>query len=299
MNKTNALIVLFVFGWNSVSLAWAGDYTVVSREITFDVASQNVVGTLVMPSNIQKPPIILILSGMSGVRNGPPIRDAHQSVFEMASYEWAKRGMASLRISTRGREGSDGDFLDMTLEKRTEEALRAVDWIIAQERFDISSIYLLGHSQGTLIAAAAVKKASNMRKFKSVVLWAPQIDAQRTYKRAMGETIFQQGLNAKSGEIVTWRGSGGKLRAFRSGFFKTLADFHAGEDLKDFSGRVLIITGKRDRTSPTASAKAFSNFVKNLTFMEFDVGHRMGAELGRQEYNKVSEATLNWLEINQ
>ncbi|MEW7007242.1 alpha/beta hydrolase family protein [Lentilitoribacter sp. EG35] len=297
MNKISNIILLLVLSWFAISSVRADENLVSSREISFKIGAQSLVGTLVLPTNIKKPPIVLILSGMSGLRNGPPIRGMNSAVFEVLSHTWAMKGIASLRVSTRGRGGSEGDFRNMTLERRTDEALEAVDWIVAQDTFDASSISVLGHSQGALIAASVAKR-NDICPLKSVILWAPQIDALRTYRRAMGDTIFQQGLSAKPREVVKWRSASGKVRAFRSDFYKTLSNFHAGEDLKNFPGRVLIVTGQRDHTSPTGSAKVFNSFVRNLTFMEFDVGHRMGASLGLQEFNEVSEATLNWLDTN-
>lgn len=252
-----------------------------------------VVGTLTEPVTPGPFPIVLILHGMGGDRQGPVIRGTGETLFGGVARIWARRGVASLRISTGGRGGSEGDFVDMTLDRRVEEALGAIKWIVGQRRFDGARISILGHSQGTLIAASAAKRLAATIPMKSVVLWAPQESALPVYKRSMGLGVYEKGIAAKPDEVVGWIGAGGQVRAFKRGFFAGLADFDAVADIAAYGGPTLVVTGDRDQWSPPWRARAFEE--SGAVIMTFDVGHRMGADMGIDAVHELAEATLNWL----
>lgn len=295
MRNIPLTLLAIVLAVDLTSGSLAADKAFTARIVSFEVDAQKVVGTLTLPVGIQKPPIVLILHGMSGNRHGFKIIGTGRAAFEEMAGMWARDGVASLRFSTRGRGGSDGDFLNMTLERRAQEAVKAIEWIADQDAFDASDICILGHSQGTLIAASVATGVPDSITIECVVLWAPLANALTTYLGDMGTEILQQGLNATSGEIVRWRSASRKVRAFRSGFFKSLSDFDAVTDINKYDGRVLIVAGKRDRLSPTWQTRLFEGSSEQLTFMEFDVGHRMGADLGVRKFHEVSQATFYWI----
>ena len=297
--RFNSVSFAAVAGFSILLIGCAGALAgepVSQRDISFDADGFRVVGTLVEPAMSGRHPIVLILHGMGGRRHGPRVRGTGGTLFGEIARDWAARGVASLRISTGGRGGSAGEFVDMTLERRTREAVAAIRWIARQPQFDSGRITLLGHSQGSLIAAAAGKRLRNtVTPAASVVLWAPQANALDTYRRSMGFATYEKGIHAKPGEVVRWRGIGRQARAFRRNFFTGLSDFDAVADIRAYGGPVLIVTGRRDRWAPGWKARAFSKSGAPVTFKSFDVGHRMGADRGIDAVREVSKATLDWL----
>lgn len=239
---------------------------------------------------------MLILHGMSGNRHGGRIRGTNRTLFGQVAQIFAGGGIASLRISTGGRGGSEGAFHDMTLERRVQEALRAIEWISEQRRFDPGQINILGHSQGSIIATSTAARMSGLGTIKSVVLWAPQSNALVTYRRSMGEAIYQKGLKAAPDEVVQWHGTSNTTRAFKRGFFENLANFHTLDDVEEHRGRLLVVTGKRDRWSTRSDAQGFKDRHRGETKLsEFDVGHRMGASTDLLAVTAVAQGTLDWL----
>lgn len=229
-------LCLFAAVLCSSSNSWGQERKYVEREIAFQANGMKVVGTLTEPADLESLPIVLVLHGMGGNRHGPMIHLYHESLFREVARTWATQGIASLRISTGGRGGSGGKFVDMTLERRVGEALAATNWIVNQKKFDTKQISILGHSQGTLIAASAAKRLAAMTPVKSVILWAPQANALDVYKRSMGLVNYEKGLHAKPGEVVSWSGVGGQTRAFKRGFFAGLIDFDAVTDIGEYGG---------------------------------------------------------------
>lgn len=272
------------------SLAVSAQKAYEEQLVSFLVDGQKIVGTLTKPIDKLSPPIVLILHGMGGNRHGP------RGLFVRTARLWAKNGVASLRISTRGKGGSEGDFQNMTLERRTQEALAAIEWIRLRNDFDHMKISILGHSQGTIIAISAASRLIHVNGVKSLMLWAPQSNALATYRSSMGLATYKKGLNAKLNEVVRWQGVGGTIRAFKADFFRGLSKVDTMEEIANYHGRLLVVTGSRDRWSRTASAKIFGRYHNGEhRFAEFDVGHRMGASIGPEKVDMVAKYTLDWL----
>lgn len=269
---------------------------VISNDISFHLATKKIVGTLTLPKNIAHPPVAIILHGMSGNRHGNLISETNIGIYERLANRLSENGFATLRISTGGRGGSEGDFVDMTFERRINEAIAAVKWLNQQYRFDMSNISLIGHSQGSLIAVAGAARLETLHPIKSLILIAPQTDALRTYQRAMGMDVYRKGIAASGNEVISWQRIGGSLRSFRSGFFKGLSEIDIVKDLKEYNGSILVITGKRDRLAPARNAMFYlENFAGRITHKELDVGHNMGASLGLNTFDETSDVITHWL----
>ncbi|MEM8649896.1 MAG: CocE/NonD family hydrolase [Pseudomonadota bacterium] len=254
------------------------------------------VGTLTVPNEEDEKSLVLILHGMSGNRKGAHIKGTSKALFEYAADIFAKRGVASLSISTGGRGGSEGKFVDMTLERRIREAVKAIEWISKQDWLQIEKISILGHSQGSLVAVSAATRLARSQPIASIILWAPQTNALSTYRRSMGEAVYQKGLNAKPDEVVSWIGATGKLRAFKRDFFRGLSNIDTLSEIEEYKGRLLIVTGSRDRWSTSTNAQAFKHRHNGTNSqIELDVGHRMGAAFGEPAVESVVNETLQWI----
>ena len=174
--------------------------------------------------------------------------------------------------------------------------MAAVKWILGQTDLNREQINILGHSQGTIIAASAAHTLENFHPIRSVILWAPQANPLSIYRSAMGLATLERGLNAGPGEIVSWRGAGGRMRAFKSGFFRGLKSEHPLQNIAEFNGRLLVVTGRKDRWSTGESAQAFLKaHTGDHSSIEFDVGHQMGAKAGYEKTDVVVAHTFEWL----
>lgn len=287
--------LIFVAAVAGVAPAAAQQKGYEERFVSFSVGPHEIVGVLTKPA-AEPVAVVLILHGMSGNRDGPQIRGDARGLFERAAQLWAENGVASLRISTGGRGGSEGSFEDMTFTRRTGEAAAALDWLSGQADLRADNVVVLGHSQGAIIAAALAKRLNSERRIRSVVMWAPNVDPLTVYRGVMGEAAYQRGLNAGPDETVAWRGAGGTQRRFRSGFFRDLSKFDTSRDIAGFSGELLVVTGSRDRISPTWRARKLRNHHPDgISLVELDVGHRMGASQGLADAEMVAGHTLDWL----
>lgn len=279
-----------------MSPALSAGHAVPEQTVSFDYGGKKILGALVTPEGTGPFPIVLILHGMSGYRNGPPVHGTPSGLLEYSAQVFARHRIASLRISTGGRGGSEGDYRDMTLERRIGEAMQAVNWISGQAQLDKNRISILGHSQGATVAMSAARRLEQETRIASLALWAPQPFVLSAYRGVMGETVYQKGLHAAPGEVVGWRDASGRQRAFRSGFFKGLANIDSLSDVANYAGPILVVTGKKDHWARLSKVRILGQHHKgNTAFLDFDVGHRMGASSGPDAVDLIAEETVRWI----
>lgn len=154
------------------------------EEVTFHSATATLAGTLHLPAAPGKVPAVLLLPG-----SGPLDRDAnHKRGRFDTSRQFARAlgtaGIASLRFDKRGVGSSPGDWREAGLLDNIADAGAAVDMLCRQPGIDTSRVFVLGHSEGALIAAAVAADRPQLRGVvllsaaaqdgQSVLLW--QVD---------------------------------------------------------------------------------------------------------------------------
>jgi len=157
-NKVTVLIlfVLFIHFWAAKVLAQQDD-KFVSEEVYFLNGETKLSGTLSKPSNEDKYPAIVLLSG-----SGPQNRDGSSEYipdykpFAGISDYLTQKGFAVLSYDDRGVGNSTGIYIDAVEEDFFEDAEAAVNFLSA--RIDIQAVGLIGHSEGALIAANVAAK---------------------------------------------------------------------------------------------------------------------------------------------
>ena len=82
----------------------------------------------------------------------------------------AKQGIAVFRFDYRGSGDSEGEFRDITLEGKTSDTEKCLEFLTNDPQIDTSRLGLLGRSLG---GAIAVLTARRLPIIKSLALWAP------------------------------------------------------------------------------------------------------------------------------
>jgi uncharacterized protein len=126
---------------------------------------------------------VIFSHGFTGHRLGPGY------LFVQLSRALAEAGVSSLRFDFTGAGESDGRFRDMTVHSMRSDLLSAVR--LVRKRYSPSSLILLGHSFGGMIAALSCSEV----KPDGLVLLSPVADAQGLVKRR--ESILKAGPNAE------------------------------------------------------------------------------------------------------
>lgn len=120
-------------------------------------------GTLLAPS-AQGAPVVLIIPGSGPTdRNGNNPLGVHAATYRLLAEGLAAHGIASVRIDKRGMFGSAAatpDANDVTLDDYAHDVLTWVTTL--RQRTGASCIWLLGHSEGGLVALAAAQAQTDI-----------------------------------------------------------------------------------------------------------------------------------------
>ncbi|GAA5532000.1 alpha/beta hydrolase [Deinococcus aluminii] len=160
-----------------------------SREVTLEVPGAHLAATLQTPDGPQhvRPPVVLIIAGSGPTdRNGDNPLSGPAGTSRKLAANLAARGIASLRYDKRGIAAS-------TLADPREEALSFDDFVndarawlawLGQQP-DLGPVGVIGHSEGGLIALAALQGDSPARAL--VLLAAPGEDIGTTIRRQLAQ----------------------------------------------------------------------------------------------------------------
>ncbi|MCF8272695.1 MAG: alpha/beta fold hydrolase [Flavobacteriaceae bacterium] len=144
-------------------------YPYYEEEVVFKNTEANIAlaGTLTLPSENGKFPIVILISG-----SGPQDRDesfmGHKPFLVLSDY-LTRQGIGVLRFDDRGQGESTGDFGNATTEDFSKDVLSAIAYLKTRNDVDIKNIGLIGHSEGGIIAPLA---ANNSKDVAFMVLLA-------------------------------------------------------------------------------------------------------------------------------
>jgi Predicted hydrolase of the alpha/beta superfamily len=120
-------------------------------------------GTLEKPQ-ADKFDLVIMMHGFTSNRGTQP----DQLLYQLAK-RFAKENLATLRCDFNGHGTSDGDFSDMTVLNEIADGKAILDY--ARQIKGVQKIYLLGHSQGGVVASMLA--GYYHEKIAKVVLMAP------------------------------------------------------------------------------------------------------------------------------
>lgn len=123
-----------------------------SEEVTFfnERDSITLAGTFTVPDSGEPFPAVVLISG-SGPQNRNEEVFGHKPFMVIADY-LTRHGIAVLRFDDRGVGESEGDFFTATSEDFASDVEAAVRYLKRRTEIDPSSIGLIGHSEGGIIA---------------------------------------------------------------------------------------------------------------------------------------------------
>jgi uncharacterized protein len=149
-------------------------------------------GTLVTPGNPVHSPVVLIIPG-----SGPTDRDGNNplgvraSSYRLLAEGLAERGISSVRIDKRGMFASKSAVRDANAVTIADYAIDVRSWIAAiQGRTGAGCVWLLGHSEGALVALAT---AQNPQSICGLILVAA---AGRPLSEVLREQLKSNPANA-------------------------------------------------------------------------------------------------------
>ena len=131
-----------------------------SEEITFfnSSAGINLAGTLTIPEGSGSFPCVILITG-SGPQNRNEELLGHKPFLVLSDY-FTRNGIGVLRYDDRGVGESEGDFSTATSYNFADDAEVSVNYLKSRNEF--SSIGLVGHSEGGLIAPIVANQSEDV-----------------------------------------------------------------------------------------------------------------------------------------
>lgn len=136
------------------SILYAQESNTIEQELSIN---KNIDGVLLMPKT-EKPPLVILLSG-----SGPNDRDGNSNLvkgnmLKKLAQQLSLNGIASYRYDKRSSKyvkERNPAVNTMIFDAFIEDASACIDFFNKQDRF--GKIYILGHSQGSLVGMVAAK----------------------------------------------------------------------------------------------------------------------------------------------
>ena len=160
-------------------------FTYRQEEVTFknNKAGNTLAGTLTLPANGKANKIVILISGSGPQNRNEEVAQFNHRPFLVWSDQLAKNGIAVLRYDDRGVGQSTGNFGTATSADFADDVEAAIAYLQSRSDLNKSSIGLMGHSEGGMIAPMV---AARNKAVRFVVLLAapgvpiPELMAQQT-----------------------------------------------------------------------------------------------------------------------
>jgi hypothetical protein len=227
--------------------------------------------------NKEKYPVILMLHGFTGNHIEPSF------LFPRFSKVASKIGFATVRFDFKGSGNSDGEFYEMTSKTELNDAQEILNFILSDNRFDKTNIFVLGLSMGGTIALRLVGK--NPKRFKGCVLWSAA---------SYNKELFSKSFEEKK-SVMPKSEHGYDLGGIEVGedFISEITSYSAIEESSPFSGPYLLIHGENDPTVPVSMSIKAKEDLKNASLITIPgADHTYRSVIWSK---KLFDTTLNFL----
>lgn len=244
--------------------------TIYVESLNYYVNNEQICGTVYKPQDsLGKKPLVIYCHGLGSTMKGS----------EKLCRMIAGKGYVAYAFDFRGgspNSKSSGEPLDMTVQSEVED-LEAIISRIRKENFvNNKQIYLMGHSQGALVAALAAHKEKGI---KGLILLAPAFNlpdlAEEYYPKNRQIPDSTDFLN-----VMTV----GKK------YFTEAKGLKPYKNLSKFKGDVLIIHGSSDNLVPVKYATDAALEYKSVDMQVLDgIGHSFNGNDGDKMMAIVGE----------
>ncbi|WP_341211691.1 alpha/beta fold hydrolase [uncultured Limimaricola sp.] len=264
-----------------------------SDRVAIEVEGTEVFGTLALPPD-GPAPTVLLLHGFTGDRDELDIAGTGEGVFRRTARLLAEAGYASLRIDFRGSgESTEGfAFADTTFESQIADAGAALDWL-AQDDRTAGPLYLIGWSQGGLVAATLAGRGADI---EAMALWAAVADPQITFSTLFGAEVLAAGVMSETPTTVTlpWEAQ----VTLGQPFFEGIIEADPVGEMSSYDGPLFVAQGTNDATVDPAQAEMLLGAHEGreeLWLREMD--HTFDAFEGPERLDEMVAATVAFFDM--
>jgi uncharacterized protein len=204
--------------------------------------NQNLVGVLHQGQGNEPRPCLIVCHGFAGTKIGGSRR-----FVEFARYA-VTYNLSVFRFDFAGSGDSDGDLVDLTLDRELEDLEAAIDLVKKIDGIDPNAIGLVGHCLG---AVTVIRESARNSEIYKTVAWAPFTDLSGTVMRLIGEDSFSLLEDGDESEFLYH----GELMTCGPEILKQSFELDMLKEVEQANQPLLIIHGTEDATVPLQEVK--------------------------------------------
>jgi pimeloyl-ACP methyl ester carboxylesterase len=236
-------------------------------------------GTLLTPA-LKSAPVVLIIPG-----SGPTDRDGNNpagikaSTYRLLAEGLASRGVATLRIDKRGMFASAAATPDANAVTIADYVVDVRSWVaVLRKQTGAPCVWLLGHSEGGLVAMAAAKEQADVCGLVLVAtagrpmgeVLRDQLKANPANGPILGQALpaidmLEQGHRVDTGSMHP--ALQGLFNPAVQGFLISAFSYDPRRVLSDYSKPVLVLQGQRDIQVGVADARLLKQAVPQASLV--------------------------------
>jgi dipeptidyl aminopeptidase/acylaminoacyl peptidase len=161
------LVTLLLFMGTGLYILQQSTFNIIEQSVEIDSPQGKLTGTLALPKKYTgKLGLVLFIHGDGA------IDAAHSEGYKPLWEALAAQGYASLSLNKRGINGSEGNWLDQSMDDRVVEAQQALAWAKRQPMIDDTKTGVWGASQ----AGWVIPKLAGKEKLAFSILVSPAIN---------------------------------------------------------------------------------------------------------------------------
>lgn len=134
-------------------------------------------GTICLPEGEGRFPFVLMVHGSGPLDRDENMKGQKLNIFNSIAHHLADMGIASLRYDKRGCAESSGNYYTASHSDLVQDAIACFDALAQSKACVKNEIYVLGHSEGTVIAAKMSIKRPSMA---GIILLCPFVQSMES-----------------------------------------------------------------------------------------------------------------------
>ena len=242
------------------------------QSVTFTRETLTLKGRLAVPAAKTFDLAILIYGFAGHMINSPS-----NLLPELAERLWNK-GIATLRFDFAGHGDSDGNIEDMNVFSQLEDAAAALEF--ARSLPGVNHIYLVGHSQGGVIASMIAGYYSDQIRKEVLINPAATLVDDAKIGTCWGTDYDTKHIPDKI-----------KLAPFtlKGFYFRTAKFLNIYQVASTFTGQALVLTGSNDQIVNNYASKHYHAVLPDNEFYILDGGNHNMDQVREEMDNKIIE----------
>lgn len=198
------------------------------------------------PAHQKEYPLVLILHGFNASKDMPLLTELAKQL--------NAQGIATLAFDFNGHGQSEGTFVNMTIPNELEDARRVYQY--ARQLPNVSSVALVGHSQGAVVAAMLAGELGT-QQVKALALMSPAPELKEDVAKG---NLFGVTFDPKNPPQFITLANGLKVG---HDYLQTTQQIPVYEESAKYTGPVLVLHSRDDQLVPYQYGKQMSEVYQN------------------------------------